>query len=150
MNEGTRSKLRKLLDDYDRQRTADKERTQRLASEREQFERSWQDTIRDTIEPAAQPILDALKARGHHVDMNTNEMGDAFVIRIRPKGMRTAELVFKPDASDKSVAIIATDIPTRRGGWMGGPRGRLPLAQLTRQKIESELMAVVADVLAVD
>jgi len=150
MDEGTQNELKKLLDDYDRKQAADKERTQQLASERAQFESSWQDTIRCTIEPSAQPILDALKARGHHVEMNTDDLGMAFVIRIRPKGMRTAELMFKPDAYDKSVAIIATDIPTKSGGWMGGPRGRAALAQLTKEKIENELMFVVTSVLTVD
>jgi hypothetical protein len=150
MDEGTRSRLHELLDAYDRKQTADRERTQRLASERDEFEHGWHETVRRTIEPAAQPILDALKARGHHVDMNTDDLNDALVIRFRPKGMRTAELVFKPDASDRSVAIVATDIPTRSGGWKGGPRGRLPLAQLTKEKIESELMSVVTDVLTVN
>lgn len=150
MDKATESKLQKMLDDYDRKQTADKERTQRLASERERFELDWQDAIRRTIEPTSQPILDALKARGHHVEMNTGDLGDAFVIRIRPKGMRTAELMFKPDAYDKSVAIIATDVPTARGGWKGGPRGRLSLAQVTKEKIERELMSVVTDVLTVD
>jgi len=142
--------LTRLLDGYERKQTADRDRTRRLASERDQFERSWQDSIGHTIEPAAQPILDALKARGHHVEMNTDDLGDAFVIRIRPKGMRTAELVLKPDACDKSVAIIATDVPTKSGGWTGGPRGRVSLDELTRERIENELMAVVADVLTVD
>ena len=150
MDQGTQRRLKQLLDDYDRKQTADKERTQRLASEREQFERGWQDTVHRTIEPTAQPILDAVRARGHHVEMNTDDLGNAFVIRIRPKGMRTAELMFKPDAYDKSVAIIATDVPTARGGWKGGPRGRVALAQVTKEKIEDELMSVVTDVLAVD
>ncbi len=150
MDKGTQSKLQKLLHDYDRKQTTDQERTRRLASEREQFERRWQDTIRRTIEPTAQPILDALKAHGHHVEMTTGDLGEALVIRIRPKGMRTAELMFKPDAYDKSVAIVATDVPSGSGGWKGGPRGRLPLAQVTKAKIESELLSVVTDVLTVE
>ncbi len=150
MDGGTQGKLKKLLDDYDRKQAADRQRSRRLASERDQFERGWQEAVRHTIEPTAQPILDALKARGHHVEMNTDDLGDAFVIRIRPKGMRTAELMFKPDAYDKSVAIVATDVPTRSGGWTGGPRGRVPLDQMTKEKIEDELMSVVADVLTVD
>lgn len=149
MDKGTQTKLQKLLDDYDRKQTVDQERTHRLASEREQFESGWQQAIRHTIEPTAQPILDAVKARGHHVEMKTDDLGDAFVIRIRPKGMRTAELMLKPDAYDKSVAIIATDVPSRSGGWKGGPRGRLPLAELTKERIEDELMSVVTDVLTV-
>ncbi len=150
MAEDPQAKLKTLLDNYERKQAADKQRAQQLSAQREEFERSWQDAIRFVIGPAAQPILDSLKARGHQVDMKPGDMAEMFSISITPKGTRRpAVLSFMPEAYSKSVTVVSQDIPFR-GGSRGGPGNKYALSQLKKEIVEKELMAVVLEIFAGD
>src|SRR5260370_31032963 len=112
MAEDPQAKLKTLLDNYERKQAADKQRAQQLSAQREEFERSWQDAIRFVIGPAAQPILDSLKARGHQVDMKPGDMAEMFSISITPKGPRPPAVPsFLPPAYRKTRRASTPDYP---------------------------------------
>jgi hypothetical protein len=148
MANDTDAKIKALLDKYERSQEAGKDTAQRLSAERQEFERNFQTAVQNVIRPAAQPIIDSLKARGHHAEVKP-DIGGMITISIHPKGStRAASLSFRPNPSEESVMISGQDI-ARKGGSTSGPRGKYPLTQLTKEAVEKELMLVVSEIFEV-
>jgi hypothetical protein len=150
MANDTDARIKTLLDKYERSQEADKERAKRLSGERQEFERNFQAAVQNVIRPAAQPIIDSLKARGHRVEVKP-DMEGVITISILPSGSgaRAPSLLsFRPHPSERSVLISGKDI-VRRGGSTSGPRGEYPLTQLTKEAVEKELMLVVSEIFEV-
>jgi hypothetical protein len=148
MANDTDTKLKALLDKYERSQDADKETARRLSAEREEFDRNFKAAVQDVIWPAAQPIIDSLKARGHRVEVKP-EIGDMITISILPKGSRHPSLLsFRPNLGEGSVLILGQNVAGKRGST-SGPRGEYPLTQLTKEAVEKELMSVVSEIFEV-
>ena len=148
MANDTYAKIKTLLDKYERSQQADKETAQRLSAERQEFDRNFQAAAQNVIWPAAQPIIDSLKARGHHVEVKP-EIGGTITISILPKGSRQPSLLsFRPNPSEESVLILGQNV-ARKAGSTSGPRGKYALTQLTKEAVEKELLLVVSEIFEV-
>ena len=154
MPNDTDANLKTILDAFDRARETEESRAQQGIAERQEFARNFAAAVQNVIRPAVQPIISTLKARGHQVEVEVS-IDNTITIAILPNRERRAatvtgvdrmsQLSFRSVPARRSVSVLGQNI-ARKFGSAGGPRGEYPLAQLTKEAVEKELMSVIAEI----
>ena len=153
--------LEKLLDDYDGRRRDDVEREQKTRDDEANFLERFAALRRDVIRPVFESAAAVLEARGHRCNITEQESASGSAgriseagisIRIVPAGHKATlhedqrSLSITTRHYNKSIWINSGESNT--SGGIAGAKGAHALEKVDRQRVEEELLAFVARVVA--
>jgi len=161
MTENMREALAKLLDVYDARRKAEVEREDKAKDEAARFLRELAELRRGVIRPVFEAAGAMLEERGHRYSVAEQEFAAsgtaapseaAITLRIVPSGTKAGlqedqrSLVIATRHYNKTVWINSGEAPG--AGGLAGAAGAYPLAKVTQQFVEDEVIGFVARVVA--
>lgn len=153
-----KSKLDKILDDFDKKQKLIEEINKQVKSQKNIFHTKFDQIRKKVIRPCLEEISEKLQARGHKTSILEQEAAFPSIGQSTDKNIslniypcsdihqrgNTPYISFNANLIKKVISIYGSTMMPTKGGTKG-PRGDYPIAHLTKEVVESEVLKLLEE-----